>query len=83
VFGGSRGRSPGETQDGWPCTAQDWAPRDDTVNPAPGTTGASQLVSEGVEQSPFPSASMTQTIDVSGGGLSGASLAAIAGTYAA
>ena len=82
-FGVSRGRFPGATQDGCPRTAHDWAPRDDTVNPAPGTTGVSQLVSDGVEQSPFPSLSMTQTIDVSGGGFSGSSLPAIAGTYAA
>ena len=77
-----RGRLPGATQDGWPCTAHDWAPREDTVNPVPGTTGASQLVSDGVEHSPFPAPSTTQTMDVSGGGRSGSSLGKIAGTYA-
>ena len=55
-------------QEGWPRTARDCAPREETASPVPGTTGVSQLVSDGVEQSPFPSPSITQTIDVSGGG---------------
>ena len=80
-LGVRRGRLPGARQDGWPRTARDWAPREDTAKPVPGTTGVSQLVSEGVEQSALPSSSMTQTIEVSGGGPSGASLAATGETY--
>ena len=79
-FGVRRGRLPGATHDGCPRTAHDCAPRDDTAMPVPGTTGVSQLVSDGVEHSPFPSLSTTQTIDVSGGGPTGSSLPAIAGT---
>ena len=79
-LGVSRGRLPGAMQEGWPRTARDCAPREETASPHPGTTGVSQLVSDGVEQRPFPSASITQTIEVSGGGPSAASLAATGGT---
>ena len=78
-LGVRRGRLPGARQEGWPRTAHDCAPRDETASPVPGTTGVSQLVSEGVEQSPLPSPSMTQTMDVSGGGFSGASHEATGG----
>ena len=53
-FGVSRGRLPGARQEGWPSTAHDCAPRDETASPVPGTTGVSQLVSDGVEHNALP-----------------------------
>ena len=73
-LGVSRGRLPGAREDGWPRTAQDCAPREETASPVPGTMGVSQLVSDGVEQSAFPCRSMTATMDVSAGRRAGSLL---------
>ena len=47
--GVSRGRLPGATELGWPSTAQDCEPREETPSPVPGVTGANGMVGPPLE----------------------------------